>query len=298
MIKLVKKIWINKNYFAKIATCSTNIIFTVFGFINLFISFDSIIPDDLNIFLRILIAFLILTTIWILSFLIFAFVFVRKKMHKLFEVNKHKVYVQYGDLFSEDELEEDDKRRIIIVPVNRCFDTIIDDDLVSSKTLHGIAMNKIYSKQIYDQCTLNNEIQKDLIIRQYKKFEEISIFEKRKGNLKRFSVGSVAEIDDKEGCKYFFLALSMFGRDLTAHTDQQDYVLAMQRLIEYCNNRSQQYPVVMPLIGAGLSRTEKSERIILEYIVKLLKMNKNKITNDIHIVIRDSGNEVIKISDL
>lgn len=295
---MVKKIWINKNYFAKIATCSTNIIFTVFGFINLFISFDSIIPDDLNIFLRILIAFLILTTIWILSFLIFAFVFVRKKMHKLFEVNKHKVYVQYGDLFSEDELEEDDKHRIIIVPVNRCFDTIIDDDLVSSKTLHGIAMNKIYSKQIYDQCTLNNEIQKDLIIRQNKKFEEISIFEKRKGNLKRFSVGSVAEIDDKEGCKYFFLALSMFDRDLTAHTDQQDYVLAMQRLIEYCNNRSQQYPVVMPLIGTGLSRTEKSERIILEYIVKLLKMNKNKITNDIHIVIRDSGKEVIKISDL
>lgn len=48
-------------------------------------------------------------------------------------------------------------------------------------------------------------------------------------------------------------------------------MVAIQRLIEYCNARSQGYPIVMPLIGAGLSKTKNDERSILEFIVKLLK---------------------------
>lgn len=94
------------------------------------------------------------------------------------------------------------------------------------------------------------------------------------------------------------MALSTFDQGLTAHTTQEEYVLAMQRLIEYCNSRSQGYPVVMPLIGGGLSKTRNSERAIIEYVVKLLKMNKNLITNDIHIVVRNSGRDVIPITEL
>ena len=54
----------------------------------------------------------------------------------------------------------------------------------------------------------------------------------------------------------------------------------------------------MPLIGAGASETKKSERDILEYLVKLLKMNKELINSDIHIVVRDSGKESIAITDI
>lgn len=122
--------------------------------------------------------------------------------------------------------------------------------------------------------------------------------DKRKGNLKRYDVGSIAEINESSDLKYFFLALSTFDQDLTARTSQQEYVVAMQRLIEYCYNRSQQYPIVIPLIGAGLSKTKYLERSILEYIIKLLKMNKDLITSDIHIVVRNSGKETVSITDL
>lgn len=70
------------------------------------------------------------------------------------------------------------------------------------------------------------------------------------------------------------------------------------KLVEYCYERSQQYPVVIPLIGAGLSRANRDERAILEYMVKLLKLNKELIKSDIYIVVRDSGENTIPITEL
>ena len=72
----------------------------------------------------------------------------------------------------------------------------------------------------------------------------------------------------------------------------------MMKLIEYCYERSQENPVIMPIIGAGLSRTDKNEKDLLEYIVKLIKLNRNLIKSDIHIVVRNSGKESISITDL
>ncbi len=78
----------------------------------------------------------------------------------------------------------------------------------------------------------------------------------------------------------------------------EDYVLAMQKLIQYCYDRAQQIPVVIPLIGAGLLRTNKKEWAILEFIIKLLKMNQELIKSDIYIIVPDSGKETIAITDL
>lgn len=54
----------------------------------------------------------------------------------------------------------------------------------------------------------------------------------------------------------------------------------------------------MPLIGAGLSKTKNDEKSILEFLVKLFKLNKDLIVSDIHIVIRDSGKGTIPITEL
>ena len=72
----------------------------------------------------------------------------------------------------------------------------------------------------------------------------------------------------------------------------------MQRMIEYCYSRSQGFPVVMPLIGAGQSRIGNNEREILEYVIGLFKMNKDLIMSDIHIVVRNSGKDTISITGL
>ena len=295
----MKKIWINKKYIIKLAGKWTTIIFSFLGFIGTFVSLSDLIPESWSLQYKILVSIVILIGIWGSSSVVCAIWFYNKKKIQIFEANNNcHVYVQYGDIFSEDEINNPKERRNIVIPVNRCFDTIVDNDLVSEKTLHGIVLKKLYSENLFDEETLNAALQKDLKERQKKNPNTITIGDKRKGNLQRYEVGDIAEISESNKSVYFFLALSTFDYNLSAKTTQEEYVLAMQRLIEYCYTRSQEFPVVMPLIGAGLSRTKNDERSILEFIVKLLKMNKNLIISDIHIIVRDSGKETIPITEL
>lgn len=156
----------------------------------------------------------------------------------------------------------------------------------------------MYAYGIYNENTLNKALLDDLLNRQKLKVDTLTRAEKRKGNLYRFELGTIAEIYESDTCTFFFLALSRFNSNLIACTKQEDYMIAIQRLIEYCSERSQGYPIVMPLIGAGLSKTKNDERSMLEFIVKLLKMNKNIINSDVHIVVRNNGEETVSITEL
>lgn len=295
----ISKMWLNKKYIAKLATRWTGIVFSILGFIGTVAPLSDIFSETWKLFVRIACGSGVLVLVWVIAFLACGYWFSRQKRIEIFEAsNDCHVYVQYGDVFAADEVNNSSERRNIIIPVNRCFDTVVDDDLVSSRTLHGIAFNKLYRSEKYNQDNLNKAIQKDLKERQGLRPQELQRSDKRKGNLERYELASVAEIQESDNCVYFFLGLSTFDYDLSASTTQQEYVTAMQKLLEYCYKRSQQFPIVMPLIGAGLSRTKYEERAILEYLVKLLKMNKDLINSDIHIVVRNSGKETIPITEL
>lgn len=295
----MQKVWSNKKYLDKLACKWTVGFFSLLGFIGTFVSLSDIMPTTWPFLYKLSMSGGILCLVWCVSFIVCSIWFEKQKWQKVFAVNNNcHVYVQYGDVFSENVVRNPKERRIIVIPVNRCFDTIVDNDLISEKSLQGIALKQLYATGTYDEETLNKAIHYDLNHRQNMKYEKIETNQKRKGNLKRYRVGTVAEIQASSADMYFFLALSTFDSNLTAHTTQEEYVLAVQRLIEYCNARSQGYPVVIPLIGAGLSKTQNEERAILEFIVKLLRMNRSIISNDIHIVVRNSGKEMIPITGL
>lgn len=289
---------LNKKYIAKLATHWTSGLFAFLGLIGTFASLSDLLDSSLSIQCRIGISIGILAGVWILFFIVCSLYVYKKRQIEVVELNNgHHIYVQYGDVFSEDEVLNPQERRNIVIPVNRCFDTLVDNDLVSSSTLHGIAMNRLYRENGFNPNTLGDAINNNLNLQQVS-YDNLSTVDKRKGNLKRFPAGTVAEIRISEQCTYFFLGLSKFDKNLKASTSEEEYVLAMMRLLEFCNERSQQFPVVMPLIGAGLSRTKKSEKDILNYIIGLVKMNKELINYDLHIIVRDNGKESIAITDL
>ena len=251
----MRRIILNRKYIAKLATRWTTGIFAFLGLIGTFASLSDLLDSSLSVQRRIGISIGILAGIWVISFLLCAVYTYRRRRIEVAELNNgHHIYVQYGDVFSEAEVLEPQKRRNIVIPVNRCFDTLVDNDLVSASTLHGIAMNRLYRENGFDPNTLEDAIKNNLNLQEVS-YDKLSINDKRKGNLRRFSAGTVAEIKISEQCTYFFLGLSKFDKNLKAFTSEEEYVLAMMRLLEFCNERSQQFPVVMPLIGAGLSRT-------------------------------------------
>jgi hypothetical protein len=239
----------------------------------------------------------ILLAIWVTALFINILIVGFKKKYKIFDVSDgHAVYVQYGDVFSEEEIDDENKKRNIVIPVNRCFDTIVDDDLISSNTIHGKCMKQLYSAGIFTCDSLNECIQNNLMERN-EPYELLERKDKRSGNLERYNIGTVSEV--QVGIiKYFFLGLTTFDKDLHAHVSDEEYVLALMKMIIYNNKRSQRFPLIVPLIGAGAADMKKDEREILEYLVTLLKMNKGLINCDIHIVVRNTAKSRIPITNL
>ena len=60
---------------------------------------------------------------------------------KIFDLHSnHSLFVEYGDLFNSGDPNEE---KNIAFARNRCFDTIVDDDLIGSKKIHGMALKRI-----------------------------------------------------------------------------------------------------------------------------------------------------------
>ena len=270
----------------------TEFIFAALGFVGLFIPFSEVFKESTKLYTKILVATLLFFAIW--SFLlVFGFLYLwwKKRYEVLNFGNGHSLFVQYGDIFKD---SKKDNCRNIVIPVNRCFDTIVDDDLISNNTLHGTLVNYLISNNLFNINKLNDEIIESLQKNGYQ-YTLLTSEEKRKGNLKRFDAGAIAEIKGMQGETFFLLGLTEFDKNLHAHVSDEDYITSLIRLILYINIRSQGNTVYLPLIGAGAADTKKSEQDILEYLVKLIKLNQKLINCDIHIVIRKNGRDKIQI---
>lgn len=287
----MKRIWMNKGYIAKLTTTIIGGFYAFLGFIGILVPLDEILPDTLPIWARVVISLGVLLVVWLICFTAVGFILSHRKRFEVITANSgHKLYLQYGDLFDENEVIRPSERRNIIIPVNRCFDTVVDNHLISERTLHGIAFKKLYEMGRYTEESLNSTIQQLL---SHKEYENIAEIDKPAGNRKRFPVGTVVDLSGN-GKEHFLLwALSTFDRDLKAHTSMQEYALAVQKLVEACNTESEGFPIVLPLVGTGLSRTKKEQQDVISYLLNVFRVNKSEINCDIHIVVReDIKNEV------
>lgn len=287
----MKQMWMNRVYISKIATTIIGGLYAFLGFIGTLVPLDEILPNTLKLWIRIGISLGILLMAWIICFVVVGKILINKKRFDVITANSgHKLFLQYGDLFDRNEVINPNERRNIVIPVNRCFDTVVDNHLISERTLHGIAFKQLYEKNIYTEDSLNSKIQQLLV---YKKFENLSEYDKPVGNRKRYPVGTVVDLPGAEGEHYLLWALSSFNSELKAHTSMQDYALAIQKLVEACNVESEGFPILIPVVGTGLSRTKKEQCDVISYLLNAFRLNKSEINCDIHIVVReDIKNEV------
>lgn len=272
-LKLNIKYTLKKSFFWTSMVIS---IFKVFGFL---CDFNNIFPKDLEFIKRLLISVGVVAGLWLLIFIMCcAYIRMKKRVIVLDAGNEHYVYVEYGDLF-----EQKENNSIIIITANRCFDTIVDDDLISNATIHGMAINNIVANGC-SQEELNAVLRSDLRAKGNKPEVILDRSQKRKGNLERYPVGTIAEFKQNK-ITYFFLGMSAFDSKLHPSTTDEEYVLTIQRVLQYCCDRSQRQPIYMPIIGTSGMDIKRSERMLLEYMVKTIQMNDNIINADIHIVI-------------
>lgn len=128
-------------------------------------------------------------------------------------------------------------------------------------------------------------IQNNLSLHGYK-YIDLKPKEKRSGNLRRYDVGSVAEINGLNNEQYFILGLTYFDNELRAHVEKIDYIKAIASLVKYISERSQGFSTYMPVIGTGGADAGSVNDLVV-YIVKTIELFKDEIDCDIHIVVSD-----------
>ena len=295
----LRRLRLNKSAIWKSACTITGFALTIWGFVSLFDPLNNVFPNDFNPFYKLLIGFLVLLIVFFLSLIIASLgVFCSNKICLGESLTKKRVYVTYSDLFSNEIVEKSyNEKCAIVVPVNRCFDTIVDDHIVSHNTLHGKALQKLYDEQIFTPETLNNTIC-DLLDRNNATYDDITLEEKPEGNRKRHTVGTVVDLRIDEKRSYYLLGLSSFDKHLNAQTSKADFVFAVQKLIEFCNQNAQGYPVILPLLGSGFSRTKIELNDILHFLVDAFAINKDIINNDFYIIVWRDDKDRVAIKEL
>lgn len=298
MDRFFYRLWINKSAILKQACTYTGLSFTVWGFISLFVSLTDYVPKDISFFYRVILGCVLVVCIFILSIFVAACrVLCTGSICVGESTSKNGVYVKYGDMFSPDSVEKGyNGKRFLVVSVNRCFDTTIDDHLVSLKTQHGKAFQELYDNRVYTPSSLNDVITHALS--NNASYQTLSTKDKPEGNLRRYETGTTVTIRVNSELSYFLLGLSYFDEHLNAQTSKADFSIAVQRLIEYCNQNAQGYPVILPLLGSGMARTNIELTNILNYLVQAFAINKNIINNDFHIVVWKGDKHRVSISDL
>lgn len=294
---MFKRLLINRRFILKRTFSDTSIIYAFIGFIGMFVSLDEIIKTEMSTGYKVAISLLILICVFVLCLFkncICAFYKNRKKVVQ--GRNGKAVYVVYGDLFGDRIVRNHSIRRNICFAVNRCFDTVIDNKLIASASVHGAAFQKLYADKVYTPKRLNAAIQN--AIPPTAVSIDLTRDQKPEGNLRRYDVGTAVDVPVSERLHYFLIGLSSLNSDLRAGTTLFEYCLAVQKMIEFCDDHAQGLPVLMPIIGGFLSRTGQTEKDLLQYIVNCFKINTEHINQDVYIVVRESAKNEISILDL
>lgn len=283
--RLFNILFLNRKYIFKYMIKYVCVFYSVLGYISLFVSFEQIFFEQIKLSTKLIYSICILLAISIAFIIIISiYVLLTKRVVLMKCNNSKKVYLQYGDIFNPNIMVNESEKRNIVIPVNRCFDTIVDDCLISKKTIHGHAFNNLYQTDIYNEKSLNEKL-KSMLAKEPKVV--LKPTDKPSGNRNRYNEGTMVCLKVNETTVYLLWALSSFDSKNVASTTISEYVNAIQKLIEGCSKYSEGYPVIIPIVGAGLSRTNKEQSVLLKYLIQSIELNKELINCDIYIVIKD-----------
>lgn len=244
---------------------------TLFGVIFVFVDF----PESCN---KLLLLSILVLFMFLVSFII---CYVKSKSCQIVISKKTVLNIFFGDLFK--------MNGNIVIPVSEYFDMVVDEKYVSSKTLHGMFVKKIFSNNV-----MNLE---QLITNNLKERGIEGIYDKKRKKFK-YPVGTTAIIRIGD-INYFLFVLTKFNRNNKAYCNIEDYYTALQRLLKNLNDFSQGQPIYMPLIGGGLSNVNMSKTDLIHSIILSIKSNRHfEAIAGINLILTDNIKNEVDLFDI
>ena len=190
--------------------------------------------------------------------------------------------VEFGDLF--------EKKGVVVISVNEYFDTIVDNKIIATETIHGKFIDRLFKGRIPE---LDNKIRKALnnVIAEDASNRVI-------GKKKRYPLGTCAVIEEGENT-YILTALTKFDANNHASIPLSEYGAIIQRIILTAATVANSRPVYIPLLGSGQGGIQKSAQKILSYMISQIEFCPDvSIPKGLHIVVYDSGNKNVNLDNI
>lgn len=189
-----------------------------------------------------------------------------------FYINQTKFTIKYGDLFKQ--------KGIQVIAFNEFFDTVVDDELISSSTLNGQFINKYFS----------NPAELDACIASYLHDTHATEDLKRKvGKNRKYKLGTTVVVE-KDQQKYMLVAFSKFDAENHAYVSFEDYLSCLVTFWLNVNKSYNGENLVIPLLGSGITRFSTgansiSHQSILEMLLLTFKYSNLSFSHNVHITI-------------
>jgi len=181
-----------------------------------------------------------------------------------------KISIIFGDLFEKNGWKA--------VGVNDFFDSIVDDNLVSSNSLHGHVINTYWPN---DRVGWQDQVDQSLASEQSKTVD------RKKGNARRFPIGTAATATNGDQ-KFIFVALGKTDTSNNVTTASAESLICSVRGL-LCKARAvcAGDALYIPLMGSGLGRVGIKNAILVDLILAAIieETKASKITDSITIVL-------------
>ena len=196
--------------------------------------------------------------------------FLKRKITILSNSFDTTITVRFGDIFSY--------HGWTAISVNDFFDSIVDDDLVSRRSLHGAAILQFWRG---DSHSWERQVHDDLESLDYE------YVPRKKGNRKKYSIGTTARASASHH-DFLFVALSQTNiDDNVTRARVEDLLVAVRGLLVKGRAVCASKPLNIPLLGSGLSRVGIKSEILVDLILAVVfeETKLSKITDSIVIVL-------------
>lgn len=182
-------------------------------------------------------------------------------------INNTKVEVVIGDIFEQLTNPDKHEGEITVIAVNDFYDVIVDDRIVSNKSLHGQYIKRIISAGKLD--ALNEQIENDLILnRMGNPIEDTA---RKEGRKVKYELGSLVEFEN-----YVLTAFTNFDEDNKAFLSANGYMHFWMRFWENIDAVYAGRTINIPLMGAGITRFRNgkpTKQQLLEIMLYSLKIS-------------------------
>lgn len=181
-----------------------------------------------------------------------------------------KVLVKFGDIFTE--------RGWKAVGVNDFFDSRVDEDLVSSNSLHGHVLMTYWGESREDWV---RQVNKTI------KAAPLETVVRSKGNKSRYPVGTTARACTNQQ-NFLFVALTKTNvADNISRGNAELLISAVRGLLVEARAACSMEPLSLPLMGSALGRIGVKKSMLVDLIITAVQeeSQNGRITREINIVL-------------